>query len=67
MGANWKTTLSGLVSSAAGLVLALSAGGVVEPKWLSLTAGFVLAGGLAGLGIAAKDNNVTGGSKQNTP
>ena len=61
---NWKTTVSGLVSSAAGLVLALNAGGVAEPKWLIITAGFVLAGGLAALGISGKDHDVTGGTKQ---
>jgi hypothetical protein len=61
---NWKTSASGLVSSAAGLVLALNAGGVAEPKWLIITAGFVLAGGLAALGISGKDNDVTGGTKQ---
>jgi hypothetical protein len=61
---NWKASASGLVSSAAGLVLALNAGGVAEPKWLIITAGFVLAGGLAALGISGKDNDVTGGTKQ---
>jgi hypothetical protein len=59
MANNWKTTVSGIVSSAAGLVLALQAGGVSEPKWLVVTAGFVLAGGLAGLGIAAQDGGKT--------
>ena len=61
---NWKTSTSGLVSSAAGLVLALNAGGVAEPKWLIIVAGFVLAGGLAALGISGKDNDVTGGTRQ---
>lgn len=61
---NWKTTLSGLITSAAGLVLAFNAAGVAEPKWLIVTAGFVLAGGLAALGIAGKDNDVTGGTRQ---
>jgi hypothetical protein len=61
---NWKTTVSGLVSSAAGLVLALSEGGVALPHWVVITAGFVLAGGLAALGISGKDNDVTGGTKQ---
>jgi hypothetical protein len=53
---NWKTTVSGICGSAAGLVLAFNAGGVAEPKWLIIVAGFVLAGGLAGLGINAKDS-----------
>ena len=59
---NWKTTLSGAVSSAAALVLALQAGGVMVPHWLVITAGFVLTGGLAAQGLAGKDNNVTGGT-----
>ena len=57
---SWKTTLSGYVTSAAGLVLALSQGGVVLPKWAVITAGFVAAGGVAALGRYSKDYNVTG-------
>ena len=57
---SWKTTLSGYVTSGAGLVLALSQGGVVVPKWLTITAGFVAAGGIAALGKFSKDYNVTG-------
>jgi hypothetical protein len=60
---SWKTTVSGLVSAGASLVLMLSANGVAVPHWLNITAGFVLAGGLAALGINGKDNNVTGGTK----
>ena len=59
---SWKTTLSGLVSSMAGLVLALSTAGVGVPKWAVITASFVLAGGFASLGIFGKDSNVTGPS-----
>jgi hypothetical protein len=59
---SWKTTLSGLVSSMAGLVLALSTAGVAVPKWAVITASFVLAGGFASLGIFGKDSNVTGPS-----
>ena len=59
---SWKTTLSGLVSSAAGLVLALSTAGVGVPKWAVITASFVLAGGFASLGIFGKDSNVSGPS-----
>jgi hypothetical protein len=64
MTTNWKTTLSGCITSAAGLVLAFNGAGIAEPKWLVVTAGFVLAGGLASMGIAGKDHDVTGGTRQ---
>jgi hypothetical protein len=57
---SWKTTLAGYVTSGASLVLALSQGGVVLPKWATITAGFVAAGGIAALGKFSKDYNVTG-------
>ena len=57
---NWKTSLSGVVSSIAGLVLAMSTAGVVLPKWVLVTAGFAMAGGFSAMGIFAKDYNVTG-------
>lgn len=57
---SWKTTASGLVSSGAAWVLAMSAAGVVLPKWVIVTAGFVMAGGFATLGIFGKDSNVSG-------
>jgi hypothetical protein len=57
---SWKTTLSGLVSSAAALVLALSQAGIVMPKWLPVVATFLMAGGMASLGIVGKDFNVSG-------
>ncbi len=57
---SWKTTISGAVTSAAGFVLALSQAGVVLPKWATVAAAFVMAGGVASLGIAGKDYNVTG-------
>lgn len=50
-----KTTIAGLVSAGASLVVFMSTQGVAVPHWLVVTAGFVLAGGLARLGIAAKD------------
>ncbi len=59
---SWKSTLSGAVSSGAALVVLLSTQGVAVPHWLVVTAGFVLAGGLASMGIVAKDYNVTGAS-----
>ncbi len=57
---SWKTTLSGLVSCGAGLVLALSTSGVLVPRWAVVTAGFIMAGGFATLGVFGKDSNVTG-------
>ena len=57
---SWKTTLSGAVSSAASLVILFSTQRVVVPRWLAITAGFILAGGLTSMGIFSKDYNVTG-------
>ena len=57
---SWKMTLSGLASSGAALVLAMSSAGVQVPKWAVITAGFVVAGGFASIGIVGKDYNVTG-------
>jgi hypothetical protein len=53
---SWRTTLSGAVSSGAGLVLALSTAGVAMPRWVVVAAGFIMAGGFASLGIVAKDS-----------
>lgn len=55
---SWRSTLSGAISSGAGLVLALSGAGVALPKWIVVTAGFVLAGGMASMGIVGKDSAV---------
>ena len=52
---SWRTTLSGGVTSAASLVIALSTAGIAMPRWLVVTAGFVAAGGFAAMGIASKD------------
>jgi hypothetical protein len=57
---SWKTTASGLVSSGAALVVFMATQGVTLPHWVVVVAGFVLAGGLASMGIAGKDYNVTG-------
>ena len=60
MTTNWKTTVSGLVAAAASLVLFMSTQGVALPHWLVVVSGFVVAGGLASLGITGKDADVTG-------
>jgi hypothetical protein len=55
---SWRTTISGLTGSAAALVLTLSGAGIILPKWVTVAAGFVLAGGLASVGVNAKDSVV---------
>ena len=57
---SWKTTASGLVSSGAALVVFMATQDVTLPHWVVVVAGFVLAGGLASMGIAGKDYNVSG-------
>ena len=63
--ANWKTTLAGALASGAALIMFLGQPpyNVHIPAWLMGTAAFVLVGGIGGLGLAAKDSNVTGGTK----
>ena len=60
---SWKTTLAGLAAAAASVV-------VSEPQdfphWAIVAAKIIMAGGIAGLGLVAKDSNVTGGSVANT-
>lgn len=51
---NWKTTVSGLVVAAAYVVK------ITNPEYAPVCDA-VLAAGAAGVGIFAKDNNVTGG------
>ncbi len=61
-GKNWKTMVCGLVAAFFSYVL-------FDPDtfhgmpWLVTLAKFAMVGGLAGLGLTAKDYNVTGGSK----
>jgi hypothetical protein len=64
MGTSWKTTLSALASTV-GMFVLFSASppySIVWPMWVSALAGFMALGGLAGLGINAKDSQVTGGT-----
>lgn len=53
---NWKTTLTGVLSAAASFVLfAQSLHYATFPPIVNALAAFALVGGLAGLGITAKD------------
>jgi hypothetical protein len=53
---NWKTTLFGCLLGAANAALPLMQTGTVDPQTLCVSAA------IAGIGILAKDYNVTGGS-----
>ena len=61
LGGSWKTTAFGLISAIAGFV-------ILHPQYFTAhayivdIANYVLMGGLAGLGLAGKDSNVTGGT-----
>lgn len=55
---SWRSSVSGLVGSFAGLVLTLAGAGIVMPKWIIVTAGFVATGGFLSLGIVGKDAEV---------
>jgi len=55
---SWRTTLSGLISSAAALVVAVPDIVNYNPAAMKAAA-FVLAGGLATMGIVSRDNNKT--------
>jgi len=60
---NWMPTLAGLISAAASFVMFAQYGGFYTfPKWAMGLALFANAGGLAGLGITAKQYNTTGGT-----
>ena len=62
---SWKSTISGLVSAGASLVIFMGTQGVVMPHWVSSVASFVLVGGLASMGIVGKDYNVSGSFTNN--
>lgn len=55
---NWKTTAAGCASAAIYAIIAAVQTGKLEPKDLAII------GGIAALGVLAKDLNVTGGTKQ---
>jgi len=60
MNTSWKTTVLGILTAFFAFV-------VFDPQyfplWLLSLAKFAAAGGLAGLGLVAKDHNMTGGTK----
>lgn len=65
---NWMTSIAGLASAGASYILfAQPLGYLNPPHWLLGLAFFVQIGGLAALGITAKQYNVTGGTVPQTP
>ena len=57
---SWKSTLAGIFTAFFAFVL-FSPELFSQPQWLVPLAKFAVVGGLAGLGIVAKDYNATGG------
>jgi hypothetical protein len=58
---SWKTTVSAAVAAAGSFVLfAQTLNYIAFPKWALGMAAFIHIGGLANLGIAAKDADVSG-------
>lgn len=51
---DWKTTIPGLIAAGAAFVLFAESFGVTLPPIVKALAAFVMAGGLASLGINAK-------------
>ena len=52
---NWKTSLSGIVAALAGFVL-FSPGLFARWPWIGEVSKYIMAGGVAGIGFAAKDS-----------
>jgi hypothetical protein len=52
---DWRTTTAGVVAAAAYFVATYSADLHLAPLWVDM-ARFVVAGGLAGMGVMAKDS-----------
>lgn len=63
---NWKTTLFGTIAGVGGLMSSpcLQQAGIPVPPILAQLGPIITLAGTVGLGIAAKDSNVTGGTKQ---
>ena len=63
-----KTTIAAVISAGASFVLfAVPLHLITVPNWVTAVALFAQVGGLAGLGIVAKDYNQTGGTVGMTP
>jgi len=62
---NWKTTLFGVLAALPSFLhgAGVHVGHVGQGDWLTFVQGLLV----AGLGLAAKDSNVTGGSVGQTP
>jgi hypothetical protein len=60
---NWKTTVIGFIIAFAGFVTFSPATFGGENALLVRVCKYITLGGLAGLGVTAKDFNVTGGSQ----
>lgn len=66
--ANYKTTICSVLSAGASFVLfSGQLHMIVYPQWALAVAMFASIGGLAALGIVAKDYNATGGTVPVTP
>ena len=62
---SWKTTVSAIVSAAGAFVLfANQSFHIIFPQIVLALASFIMLGGLVSLGVNGKDNNVTGGTRQ---
>lgn len=55
---SWRTTLSGLISAVSVLIVAVPEVVNYNPAAMKAAA-FILAGGLAAMGISSRDNNKT--------
>jgi len=58
---SWMTTASGLITCIAGYVM-FSPEQFAQWPWIASLAKFITLGGLAALGLTAKDSRVTGGT-----
>ena len=65
---SWKTTTAALISAGASLLQFLHSGHYIDlPPVVAGIIAFTQIGGVAGLGIMAKDSDVTGGTVAQTP
>lgn len=58
---SWKTTTAATAAALAGFVIFANSQHLMQfPDWLVAVSGYIQLGGLAALGISAKDYNVSG-------